>query len=89
MPKDNMSWLTPRRRRTTGNLKNVPNGQVNATVNGEGPISPTIDEVPVERPPSTARAISQPAVPVANGSGDGNLFYAYARKVRFDRQCDG
>jgi hypothetical protein len=86
MPKDNMSWLTPRRRRTTGNLKHIPNGQVNAVVNADAPISPTIDEVAVERPPSTARAISQPVVPVA--SGEGNLFYAYARKVRL-KQSDG
>ena len=83
MPKDNMSWLTPRRRRTTGNLKQVPNGQVSAVVNGNAPLSPVLDEVALERPPSAARAISQPTVPVVNG--DGNLFYAYARKVRFNR----
>jgi hypothetical protein len=53
---------------------------VNAVVNTNAPLSPTIDEAAVERPPSTARTISQPVVPVANG--EGNLFYAYARKVR-------
>jgi hypothetical protein len=84
MPKDNISWLTPRRRRTTGNLKHVPNGQVaiNATaggVSGDAPISPTIDEIPVERPASTQRTISSPVAPMINESG--NLFYAYARKV--------
>jgi hypothetical protein len=77
MPKDNISWLSPRRRRTTGNLKSI-NGQVNG-VTFDAPNSPTIDEAVLERPASTQRTISQPAVPVA--SGDGNLFYAYARKV--------
>lgn len=102
MPKENpssssISWLTPRRRRTTGNLKHVPNGQVNtvaanANANGAGrgsaegaPLSPTIDEVAVtsERPSVSSRAISQPVVPVAT-NGEGNLFYAYARKVGHD-----
>lgn len=90
MPKDNISWLTPRRRRTTGNLKHVPNGQVNtaaanASVSADAPTSPTVDEVAVavERPNASLRTVSQPTVPIANG--EGNLFYAYARKVRVYR----
>ena len=84
-----MSWLTPKRRRTTGNLKTA-NAQVG---NGAGtqavPPVPNLENlIAVERPASTPRTISQPAIPSSshsNGdsgeSGDGNLFYAYARKV--------
>lgn len=81
MPKENQrSWLSPRRRRTTGNLKAIPNGQVRTSSSEAAPTSSTIDENAVlERPASTQRAISQPTVPLADG--DGNLFYAYARKV--------
>ncbi|KAK3705910.1 hypothetical protein LTR37_013063 [Vermiconidia calcicola] len=83
-----MSWLTPKRRRTTGNLKTA-NAQVG---NGAGtqavPPVPNLENlIAVERPASTPRTISQPAIPSSshsNGdsgeSGDGNLFYAYARK---------
>ncbi|KAK3725999.1 hypothetical protein LTR37_000147 [Vermiconidia calcicola] len=84
-PKD-MSWLTPKRRRTTGNLKTA-NAQVG---NGSGtqavPPVPTLESpIAVERPASTPRTISQPVVPSSSHSngdsgGDGNLFYAYARK---------
>lgn len=78
MPKDNISWLSPRRRKTTGNLKSVNGAQTNG-VTFDAPASPTIEEEVVARPSAHQRAISQPSVPVT--SGDGNLFYAYARKV--------
>lgn len=104
MPKD-MSWLSPKRRRTTGNLQNLQNGQVpNGTAGGVNgsevssspsqppslPQSPTTPVVQEKRPKS-ARPVSQPQVrrvtsssgPVQGVGGDsGNLFYAYARKVR-------
>ena len=77
MPKD-MSWLSPKRRRTTGNLKTLPNGQVNSdATNGSAPPGSPV----VVRPPSAHRPISQPVVSTVNNTGDGNLFYAYARKV--------
>lgn len=90
MPKD-MSWLSPKRRRTTGNLKAVPNGQVTSAPTSAG--SDGIPESPsstLERSQSAYRPLSQPAVSFASsnsngsvgeGGGDGNLFYAYARKV--------
>lgn len=81
-----MSWLSPKRRRTTGNLKAVTSGQIS---NGDGndgnedtPDSPAQAEAPTtERPPKTPRPLSQPMIDrgVASISG-GNLFYAYARR---------
>lgn len=77
MPSPSPSWLTPKRRRTTGNLRTVANGRVSnetaRTTSDSG--SPKI-----ERPTNLHRPIS--ALPsVGNGVDDGNLFYAYARKV--------
>ena len=77
MPSPSPSWLTPKRRRTTGNLRTVANGRVSnetaRTTSDSG--SPKI-----ERPTNLHRPIS--ALPtVGNGMDDGNLFYAYARKV--------
>ncbi len=82
-----MSFLSPKRRRTTGNLK-----AVNGTVHTRSAEAPPLPSSPTkERPTVTHRPVSQPVVPSSvngasgsgNGSvgGDGNLFYAYARKV--------
>ncbi|KAK5123029.1 hypothetical protein LTR85_003595 [Meristemomyces frigidus] len=84
-----MSWLSPKRRRTTGNLKTLPNGQANnnggsnaETSTGSPPRTRT--PAPADRPPTaptTPRPLSQPAVPSASRlQPDGNLFYAYARR---------
>ena len=82
-----MSWLSPKRRRTTGNLKTVANGQVN-NAESETLASPTTgsaapESATTERPPSTRRPFSQPSVSRGRSSTDGNLFYAYARKVSY------
>jgi hypothetical protein len=85
--RSSMSFLSPKRRKTTGNLK------INGT-SSETPASPSLGSPIAERPSATHRPNSQPLIPVAanvngvgvgNGAGaggDGNLFYAYARKVR-------
>lgn len=76
-----MSFLSPKRRKTTGNLK------INGQVAAEAP-PPSLGSPLAERPLATHRPVSQPVVPVVNGvgvgvgGGDQNLFYAYARKVR-------
>lgn len=79
MPKD-MSWLSPKRRRTTGNLQNLPNGQIpngNTNVNGgEVPSSPlhppSVPQSPTtsmsEKRPKTGRPVSQPQVRRATSS---------------------
>ena len=77
----NMSWLSPKRRRTTGNLKAIPNAQVNGdatstSTNGSAPTSPLS-----QRPSTTHRPFTQPVITSVKPSDDGNLFYAYARKV--------
>ena len=81
------SWLSPKRRRTTGNLKTLGSGKAGAQEGGAArPAIPTaMDSSIFERPTSL---LSQPSVPSSNGSGrdgGGNLFYAYARKVRQPR----
>ena len=96
MPKD-MSWLSPKRRRTTGNLKNVTNAQVpnGSDVQSSPPQAapPTPPTPTPDQRPKAARPVSQPQIrravsSVAPGTGadSGNLFYAYARKVR--RPCE-
>ncbi|KXT11015.1 hypothetical protein AC579_7949 [Pseudocercospora musae] len=78
-----MSWLTPKRRRTTGNLKTIPNGQVKigasiAEGNEQADRPNRIDSV--DRPPATPRPVSQPDASNGTQTGDGDLFYAYARQ---------
>lgn len=79
-----MSWLSPKRRRTTGNLKTIPNGQINnARAGGEPatPEAPSRVRTPTsERAPSIPRPLSQPVESSALPGSDGNLFYAYARR---------
>ncbi|KAK3676722.1 hypothetical protein LTR78_003499 [Recurvomyces mirabilis] len=89
-----MSWLSPKRRKTTGNLQtkvNGTNGQGNGRAGSdtEAPPSPatTRTSAGAERPPvtPTRRPFSQPAIDRNDTSTqvekehDGNLFYAYAR----------
>ncbi|RMY67869.1 hypothetical protein D0863_07508 [Hortaea werneckii] len=118
-----MSWLSPKRRRTTGNLKTLPNGDQqpssvqpppatgssnddSVTVDSKAislPTRPRIQataalhekKIPgqstAKRPTTLARPLSQPLMSsatlpsgdgTANGDdGNGNLFYAYARKA--------
>lgn len=118
-----MSWLSPKRRRTTGNLKTLPNGDQqpssvqpppattpsnddSVTVDSNAVSLPTRprtqpkatlhgkkipDQSTAKRPTTLARPLSQPLMSTAtlqsgdgtaNGDeGNGNLFYAYARKV--------
>ncbi|KAI7235728.1 hypothetical protein KC343_g4824 [Hortaea werneckii] len=118
-----MSWLSPKRRRTTGNLKTLPNGDQqpssiqpppatgssnddSVTVDSNAislPTRPRIQptaalhgkKIPgqssAKRPTTLARPLSQPLMSTAtlqsgdgtaNGEdGNGNLFYAYARKA--------
>ncbi|KAI7467095.1 hypothetical protein KC351_g14183 [Hortaea werneckii] len=118
-----MSWLSPKRRRTTGNLKTLPNGdqqpssvQPPPATGSSNDDSVTVDSNAVslstrprvqptaalhgrkipnqstaKRPTTLARPLSQPLMSsailqsgdgTANGEdGDGNLFYAYARKA--------
>lgn len=80
--RDKLSWLTPKRRRTTGNLKT--NGHMKKVAEeGFGAIME--DGVPnhgSERPSGVSRPASQPHVPQISKGADGGLFYAYARKVR-------
>ncbi|KAK3111205.1 hypothetical protein LTR53_013778 [Teratosphaeriaceae sp. CCFEE 6253] len=91
--RDGMSWLSPKRRRTTGNLKTIAtNGQTNdegapvATTPGASSPRARAASGAVQEPTTpTRRPLSQPVL----GSGvlsspglenDGNLFYAYARR---------
>ncbi|GAB1738475.1 hypothetical protein NU219Hw_g3281t1 [Hortaea werneckii] len=117
-----MSWLSPQRRRTTGNLKTLPNGDQqpssvqpppattpsnddSVTVDSNAVSLPTrprgqptaalhgkkIPNEPTAKRPTLARPLSQPLMSsatlpsgdgTANGvDGNGNLFYAYARKA--------
>ena len=124
-----MSWLSPKRRRTTGNLKTLPNGDQqpssvqpppatgssnddSVTVDSNAvslPTRPRIQptaalhgkKIPgqftAKRPTTLARPLSQPLMSTANSpsgdgtangdDGNGNLFYAYARKVS-GQLCD-
>ncbi|KAK3631193.1 hypothetical protein LTR22_021200 [Elasticomyces elasticus] len=87
--RDSMSSLSPKRRRTTGNLKTVTIGSVNDnTPRTPRATSPGARTPGSERPPPTtptARPTSEPVqgggVPASPGfESDGNLFYAYARR---------
>ncbi|KAI7531685.1 hypothetical protein KC331_g13971 [Hortaea werneckii] len=125
-----MSWLSPKRRRTTGNLKTLPNGdQQPSSVQPPPATSPSNDDsvtvnsnalslptrartqptaalhgkkIPnqstAKRPTTLARPLSQPLMSpatlpsgdgTANGDdGNGNLFYAYARKCEINSQAN-
>jgi len=89
MPRD-MSWLSPKRRRTTTALPTVHSGRKNGV--DEQPLSPSprfTSPKPVLPSPglkqrasrtfSTASSTSATAAP----DEEGNLFYAYARQVRW------
>ncbi|CAK4031771.1 Hypothetical predicted protein [Lecanosticta acicola] len=78
-----MSWLSLRRRRTTGNLKSLPNGH---QVSQEG-VPAIIMPTTKDRPPPSLRPFSQPDVPRSNAE-NANLFYAYAQKVGSHRSVD-
>lgn len=108
MPRE-MSWLSPKRRRTTGNVATLANANANgnATPNGNGqdsngsepstsprvrspssslsrvPMTPKSDPQPPPLRPAFQQTASSAVMPSA--MADGNLFYAYARKVRFCR----
>nr|OQO30754.1 hypothetical protein B0A51_02450 [Rachicladosporium sp. CCFEE 5018] len=94
MPRD-MSWLSPKRRRTTGNLR-----AVNGTVATNGFSEGITEEMEVPSPgvrrssvsngpttPTTSRPALRPGFlssstsALPNNLGDGNLFYAYAQKA--------
>ena len=89
-----MSFLTPKRRKTTANLPTVNGLQVN----GDAPVPPvpSLGSPISGRPAATHRPVSQPVIPSVsngtlsdgNGGGDGNLFYAYARKVSYVQTRD-
>ncbi|KAM3424868.1 hypothetical protein BST61_g6845 [Cercospora zeina] len=85
--RDTLSWLTPKRRRTTGNLKT--NGHMKTVAEkGFGTIMEdgTYQQGP-ERPAGVSRPASQPHVPQISSSADGGLFYAYARKDSDSDSC--
>ncbi|EME46927.1 hypothetical protein DOTSEDRAFT_70762 [Dothistroma septosporum NZE10] len=68
-----MSWLSPRRRRTTGNLKNIPNGQYKPALdNAAGLIIPTRLERTGEEPLSIARRLSE-SHEIGSSNGRGGL----------------
>ncbi|KAK4504317.1 hypothetical protein PRZ48_005233 [Zasmidium cellare] len=78
-----MSWMSPKRRRTTGNLKTLPNGQYTQSEgDGSAPTTPTRSgSSKSDRPSPKQRPLSQGSYPTNTSQGpDGNLFYAYARK---------
>ncbi|KAI5356555.1 hypothetical protein Slin15195_G021930 [Septoria linicola] len=88
--KDKLSWLTPKRRRTTGSLKAVPHGQqqMRTVAEEEGLESQTnTASGGSERPSALSRPASQPSVAQVVKSGEGNLFYAYARKTDEAATC--
>lgn len=79
-----MSWLTPKRRRTTGALNTLNRNGASGGDDGNSPqTSPSSAGGSSYRPRPPSRKISQPLS--MNGftePSDGNLFYAYARRVR-------
>ncbi|CAK1357756.1 hypothetical protein CB0940_07548 [Cercospora beticola] len=85
--RDKLSWLTPKRRRTTGNLKT--NGHMKKVAEeGFGAIMEDgVQDQGLERPPGVSRPASQPHVPQISKGGDGGLFYAYARKDDDSESC--
>lgn len=82
--KDKLSWLTPKRQRTTGSLKAIPHGQQQMSIVAEEEeLERQTNTVSngSERPSTRSRPASQPSVPQVVKSSEGYLFYAYARKV--------
>ena len=92
-----MSWLSPKRRRTTTALPTVQSSRKNAVDEHPLPLSPSprftspkpILPTPIlkqrsSRTFSTTSATSTTATPAE----EGNLFYAYARRVRGPISCD-
>jgi hypothetical protein len=85
MPRD-MSWLSPKRRRTTTALPTAKNGRKSTTAEDARDLSPsprvTSSHKPVLPSPDlgqrTSRVFSSAS---AASESDGNLFYAYARQV--------
>jgi hypothetical protein len=92
MPRD-MSWLSPKRRRTTMPLPTTKNGRKSTSVEEERALSPspqvqTSSPRPVLPSPDlgqrTSRVFSSAS---ATSESDGNLFYAYARQVCKLKTC--
>jgi hypothetical protein len=87
MPRD-MSWLSPKRRRTTTALPTAKSGRKSIAAEDERALSPsprvTSSPKPVLPSPDfgqrTSRVFSSTSATAASES-DGNLFYAYARQV--------
>ena len=87
MPRD-MSWLSPKRRRTTTALPTTKSGRKSIAAEDERALSPsprvTSSPKPVLPSPDfgqrTSRVFSSTSATAASES-DGNLFYAYARQV--------
>ncbi|KAF2766862.1 hypothetical protein EJ03DRAFT_167640 [Teratosphaeria nubilosa] len=95
MPRPEMSWLSPKRRRTTPNLRTITNAPIVNGNEGTIPLSNNGQARPTryERTPSTPtpsnahspldRRPSQPSADTHVDSAvgqDGNLFYAYGRQ---------
>jgi hypothetical protein len=77
--KEKLAWLSMKRRSTTGGVKTI-NGQMAAVIEEDGGKG----DATVALSPTNARPASQPEISrdLSNGTKtDGNLFYAYARKV--------
>ncbi|KAM0720057.1 hypothetical protein Q7P37_004193 [Cladosporium fusiforme] len=88
MPRD-ISWLSPKRRRTTTAVPTVKNGH-SVTGEDEEPLSPTprfVSPKPVLPSPSLGQRRSRTfssassTTAVTSHEADGNLFYAYARQA--------
>ena len=89
MPRD-MSWLSPKRRRTTTALPTINGGRSKNGVDDQRPLSPSprfTSPKPVLPSPTmkqrASRAFSATSVTSAGATieEEGNLFYAYARRV--------
>lgn len=95
MPRD-MSWLSPKRRRTTTALPTVHSGRKNGIDEEQQPLSPSprfTSPKPVLPSPSLKQRASRTfssastASATAPPEGEGNLFYAYARQVCGTSSC--
>jgi hypothetical protein len=95
MPRD-MSWLSPKRRRTTTALPTVHSGRKNGVVE-ELSLSPSprfTSPKPVLPSPAlkqrSSRTFSSASTTSATPApeGEGSLFYAYARRVCKSRSCN-
>lgn len=95
MPRD-MSWLSPKRRRTTTALPTVNGARKNGIDEEQQPLSPSprfTSPKPVLPSPSlkqrASRTFSSASTTstTASPEGEGNLFYAYARRVCETGSC--